>query len=102
QITETAQGQLAATPTPVPPTATPVPQFPYLSKLVTDPPRNCGQAYGDANYVPCDNSDPNAGTQKVYGHIMDRNGNAISGIIVQALAYGNTYNSPASDGNGVW
>lgn len=91
-----------APPAPPAPAATPVPSYPFLSKRVTDPPRNCGQTYGDPNYVPCDDSDPNGGSQRVYGHIMDKNGGAISGIIVQALAYGNTYNANASDSNGVW
>ncbi|HEU0167401.1 MAG TPA: hypothetical protein VFS62_06465, partial [Chloroflexota bacterium] len=87
QITETASGQLAATPTPV---ATATPAFAWRAKNPTDPPVRCGLvAYGDPNYEPCELSDPNAGTQRVYGHILDPNGNGISGIIIQATAYGN-------------
>jgi hypothetical protein len=100
QITETAQGQPAATPTPIAtatPTATPVPQFGFLSKDVTTAPMDCG----NGNRVPCVNSAPNAGLQYVQGHVVDKNGNGVCCFNVTMAFYGNTI-TVGTEGDGLF
>jgi len=108
QVTETSSGQPGpggATPTPTGPTPTPLPaatptlvatgNFPWMSKLVNTPPTNCGAAPN----VPCIDSGPNTGIQYVKGHIMDKSGNVVSGITVEASFYGNhVFQSSGADG----
>lgn len=87
-VTETSSGQLSATPTPVPPVATPTPAFTYHSKQVTDPPVDCN---GDPNVsaVPCLPFAPNTGTQYIKGRVMDQKGNHLQFVTVQATVAGN-------------
>lgn len=92
---ETAAGVSIATPTPVPtPTATPAPKpaFPYMAKEVTTPPTDCG---GPPN-VPCVASAPNRAGPFITGHVLDPNGNGISGITVRYTYYGNVGNTTTS------
>ena len=99
-ITENAQGAPLATPTPVAtntPVATATPTYPFKSKSVNTAPIDCG----NGNRVPCVDSAPNAGTQFVEGHILDTNGNALAGYVVQMNYYGNTAQS-GSGGDGLF
>jgi hypothetical protein len=100
QITETAAGNLSATPTPIAtptPTATPKPQFPYRSKDVTSPPQDCGSG----NRVPCQSSAPNLGAQYIQGHVIDQSGNGIGGITVRTAFYGK-YVDNSTEGDGLF
>jgi hypothetical protein len=65
-------------------------------KAVNTPPIDCGPSQSFLGWlppdqVPCVDSAPNAGTQYIQGHVLDKNGNGVGGIIVQASAYGNNY-----------
>jgi hypothetical protein len=100
QITETAQGQPLATPTPAAtatPVATATPTFQFQSKSVNTPPVDCG----GSNRVPCVDSAPNAGTQFIQGHVLDTNGNGLSGYNLQLNAYGNI-TTVGTEGDGLF
>jgi len=92
---------LAAAPpiaTPSAPTATaaqpaPTPQLVYswYYKRVTEGVQLCGKGQAFA----CVDSAPNAGTQYIGGHVMDKSGNPVAGIIVASSVNGKvTYSSP--------
>jgi hypothetical protein len=77
----------AIEPTPVPAatatpqaTATPKPIYAWYYKRPQDQPQMCGVGLGN----PCLESAPNQGTQYVSGHIIDKHGAPVFGIIVQA------------------
>lgn len=100
QITETAQGQSLATPTPVAtatPVATPTPTFPFISKSVNTPPIDCG----GSNRVPCVDSAPNAGAQFVQGHVVDKSGNGLVGFNLTWTFYGNS-ETVGTEGDGIF
>ena len=97
QITETTTGQPAATPTPAfTPTPTPQP-FVFLSKGVNTPPIDCGSS----NRVPCVDSAPNAGSQFVQGHVLDKSGNGLGGFNVMWTFYGNN-ETVGNEGDGLF
>ena len=104
--TETSAGVVnaptpTATPTPAAtatPTATPRPAFPYVSKDVNAPPVDCGPN----NRVSCTESDPNQGTQFIQGHIVDRNGNGIGGVPMQAVSNYGLLIKTQTEGDGLF
>ncbi|HUZ78366.1 MAG TPA: hypothetical protein VMV93_12375 [Chloroflexota bacterium] len=107
QITETAQGQPLATPTPaatatpVGPTATPTVNpalFPFISKSVNTPPIDCGNGN---RVTDCNDSDPNAGTQYIQGHVLDKSGNGLSGYTLEMTYYGNSVMA-GTEGDGLF
>ncbi len=51
----------------------------FASKEVTAAPMSCG----NGNRVPCLASAPNSGTQYVQGHVLDKNGQGIGGLLVE-------------------
>ncbi len=78
----------------------------WRSKDINDPPVNCGPAQRFLGWLPphqtpCSDSAPNAGTQYVQGHVMDRNGKGVGGMIVRASIYGNNYDA-TSDQDGTF
>ena len=89
-----------APPPPPAPVATPVPNYPFLSKGVNTPPINCSASSAQGQ-VACFDSVPNPASQYVSGHIMDKSGGAIAGIIVNENAYGNNYQT-SSGPDGKW
>ena len=73
------------------PTPTPQLAYPWYYKKVTEGVQLCGK--GQA--FPCIDSAPNAGTQYIGGHVMDKSGNPVAGIIVASSLNGNiTYSNP--------
>jgi hypothetical protein len=94
-ITETAQGQPAATPTPVAtntPVATPTPAFEYKSKAITDPPVDCN-ADSTLSAIVCQAVAPNAGTQYIKGRVMNQKGDHLQWVVVQATIPGVSCNN---------
>jgi hypothetical protein len=99
-ITENAQGQALATPTPVAtntPVATPTPVYPFQYKSVNTAPIDCG----NGNRVPCVDSAPNAGLQYVQGHVLDKNGQGLVGYNVTWTFYGNLQTT-GTEGDGTF
>lgn len=65
------------------PTATPL-AYAWYFKKVTEPPSICGPGQAFA----CLDSAPNLGSQYISGHVFDKTGNPVSGIIVEAQGGG--------------
>lgn len=93
-LTENAQGQTLATPTPA---ATATPNYPFMSKSVNTAPIDCG----NGNRVPCVDSAPNGGLQYIQGHVVDKNGNGLSGYNLEMTFYGNSV-TVGTEGDGLF
>lgn len=92
----------AVTPTPAPaafPTPTPKPVYPWYFKRVTDPPF---QVCGPGQPFACVDSAPNAGTQYIGGHVINKDGTPAAGIIIQARVAGLNLLYSTTDSNGLF
>jgi hypothetical protein len=92
----------AATPTPAPPpppTPTPRPVYAWYFKRVIDPPF---QMCGAGQPFACVDSAPNAGTQYIGGHVINKDGTPAPGIIIQARVAGINLLYSTTDSNGLF
>ncbi|MFI5269409.1 MAG: hypothetical protein ACHQ7M_18690, partial [Chloroflexota bacterium] len=98
----------AAAPAPAPvataapppaPAATPKPAYPWYFKKVSDPP---AQMCGAGQAFACIDTAPNAGTQYIAGHVINKDGTPAQGMIVQARVAGINLLYGTSDINGLF